>query len=84
MYLVQNHYPNLGAETIFTRQCPLCVRRSLSRSPNSALSHPFFGWEGSRTKMDYRKKGTLILTSPLEDLVMSYVVCRSFRCLILW
>ena len=23
----------------------------------SALSHPFFGWEGSRTKVDYGKKG---------------------------
>ena len=29
----------------------------------------FFGWEGSPTKIDYRKKGTLILTSLLEDLV---------------
>ena len=23
-----------------------------------ALSHPFFGWEGSPTKIDYRKKAT--------------------------
>ena len=30
--------------------------------------HPFLG-EGSPTKIDYRKKGTLILTSLLEDLV---------------
>ena len=30
---------------------------------------PFFG-EGSPPKIDYRKKGTLILTSPLEDLVV--------------
>ena len=30
----------------------------------------FFGWEDSATKIDYRKKGTLILTSLLEDLVM--------------
>ena len=29
---------------------------------------PFFG-EGSPTKIDYRRKGTLILTSLLEDLV---------------
>ena len=29
----------------------------------------FFAWEGSPTKIDYRKKGTLILTSLLEDLV---------------
>ena len=27
---------------------------------------PFFG-EGSLTKIDYRKKGTLILTSPLHN-----------------
>ena len=36
-----------------------------------ALSHTLFGWEGSPTKIDYRKKrknGTLILTSLLEDL----------------
>ena len=39
-----------------------------SRSPSSAL-YPFLG-EGSPTKMDYRKKGTLILTSLLEDLVL--------------
>ena len=25
----------------------------LSRSPSSALSHPFFGWEGSPTKINY-------------------------------
>ena len=30
--------------------------------------HPFLE-EGSPTKIEYRKKGTLILTSPLEDLV---------------
>ena len=29
--------------------------------------YPFLG-EGSPTKIDYRKKGTLILTSLLEDL----------------
>ena len=39
----------------------------VARSPSSVLSHPFFG-EGSPTKVDYSKKGTLILTSPLEDL----------------
>ena len=39
-----------------------------TRSPSSAVSHPFFGWEGSPTKIDYRKKGTLVLTSLLEDL----------------
>ena len=40
--------------------------RSETRSPSSAIL-PFFG-EGSPTKIDYRKKGTLILTSLLEDL----------------
>ena len=38
-----------------------------SRCPSSALL-PFFG-EGSTTKIDYREKGTLVLTSLLEDLL---------------
>ena len=38
----------------------------VTRPPSSSLL-PFFG-EGSPTKIDYRKKGTLILTSLLEDL----------------
>ena len=42
------------------------TRETTTRSPSSALL-PFLG-EGSPTKIDYRKKGTLILTSPLEDL----------------
>ena len=42
----------------------------LSRSPSGALL-PFFGGEFP-TKIDYRKKGTLILTSPLEDLVVLF------------
>ena len=42
----------------------------LSRCPSSALSHPFLG-EGSPSKIDYRKKSTLILTSLLEELVVS-------------
>ena len=37
------------------------------RSPSSAFVFLFFG-EGSPTKIDDRKKGTLILTSLLEDL----------------
>ena len=37
-----------------------------SRSPSSALLPVF--WEGSPTKINYREKGTLILTSLLEDL----------------
>ena len=32
------------------------------------LTRFFLGWEGSPTKIGYRKKGTLILSSPLEDL----------------
>ena len=39
------------------------------RSPSIA-DLPFFG-EGSPTKIEYRKKGTLILTSLLEDLAYS-------------
>ena len=39
-----------------------------SRSPSSALSHRFFFGEGSPTRIDYREKGTLILTSLLKDL----------------
>ena len=36
------------------------------------MSSFFFGWEGSPTKIDHRKKKGyhLILTSPLEDLVL--------------
>ena len=37
-------------------------------SPTSALSLPFFGWEGPPTKIGYRKKRTRILASLLEDL----------------
>ena len=33
-----------------------------------ALLHRFFLGEGSPTEIDYRKKGTLILASLLEDL----------------
>ena len=38
--------------------------------------YPFFG-EGSLTKIDYRKKGTLILTSLLEDLDILWLAWRS-------
>ena len=38
-----------------------------TRKRLGVLSHPFLG-EGSPSKIDYRKKGTLILTSLLEDL----------------
>ena len=47
-----------------------CLFHCSSRSPSSALL-PFLR-EGSRTKTDYRKKGTLILTSLLEDLVVVF------------
>ena len=46
--------------------CPNAPNKA--RSPSSAPSHPFFGWEGSPNKIDYIKKGTLILTSLLDDL----------------
>ena len=44
------------------RRFPVCI----AGSPSSALSHPVFGGG-----FPYRKKGTLILTSLLEDLVWS-------------
>ena len=37
-----------------------------------------FLWEGSPTKIDYRKNGTLILTSLLEDLVTSLFLASFF------
>ena len=36
---------------------------------------PFLLGEGSTTKIDYRKKGTVILTSLLEDLDMNALCC---------
>ena len=45
-----------------------------ARSPSESCPPlPFFGWEGSPTKVDYRKVGTLILSSLLEDLVWSHL-----------
>ena len=41
-----------------------------SRSPRIVPFSPLFFGEGSRTKIDDRKKGTLILTSLLEALVV--------------
>ena len=38
--------------------------------------YPFLG-EGSPTKIDYRKKGTLMLTFLLEDLVYVIILCLS-------
>ena len=48
---------------------PKALKGQKTRSPSALL--PFSGWEGSPTKIDYRKKGTLILTSLLEDLMRS-------------
>ena len=39
----------------------------MARFSSSALFLPFLG-EGSPTEIGYRKKGTLLLTSLLEDL----------------
>ena len=45
----------------------VCVCANWSIFVNSPFT--LVGWEGSLTKIDYRKQGTLILTSLLEDLV---------------
>ena len=47
----------------------------MTRSPSSALLWFFFGWEGSPSKTNYTKKGTLILTSLLEELSMYNFTC---------
>ena len=60
---------------VHSRECGNAPRDSLLGPPAiGALSHPFFlGWEGSPTKIDYRKKvGTLIRSSPLENLVFEF------------
>ena len=49
-------------------------RCQISRLCSSALLSPFLG-EGSPTKIDYRKRGTLILTSLLEDLAEVWIGC---------
>ena len=41
------------------------MTRSPARCPTS---YPFFGWEGSPKKINYRKQGSLILSSLPEDL----------------
>ena len=50
-----------------------CEKGGRLRFPSRALSHPFFGWEGSPTQIDF------ILTSILEDLgrVISVNMSRS-------
>ena len=47
----------------------ICRCRAPARSPSGALL-PTFLREGSPTKLDYREKGPLLQTSPLEDLVL--------------
>ena len=42
-------------------------------------SLPCFSWEGSPTKIDYRKKGSLILTSLLEYLAGRVAELLEFR-----
>ena len=62
-----------------------------SRSPSALLFRFFFGWEGSPTKIDYRKKRKkkknrvlfLILTSLLEDLDLGGQRCQTWA-LELW
>ena len=46
--------------------------------PPVAPFYPSF-WGGSPAKLDYRKKGTLILSSLLEDLVEDFSQLSRFR-----
>ena len=55
-----------GTRKKWVPKFPTALQRSLLGPPVVPF-YPFWG-EGSPTKIDYRKKGTLILTS-LEDLV---------------
>ena len=54
----------------------MAPKGSPSRSPSALF--PFLG-EGSPTKLDYKKKGTLILTSLLEDLALYFWVPRAIE-----
>ena len=55
------------------------ISASSARSPSSALLSPCLG-EGSPTKIDYRKNGTLSLASLLEDLVWClHLHCQFIR-----
>ena len=49
--------------------CSESTRSPVVGPPVVPFFSPFLG-EGSHTKIDYRKKGTLVLTSLLEDLVL--------------
>ena len=62
----QVHEPLGGISEVHEPKQTELYSSCLPRPLSSALL-PFFG-EGSPTKIDYRKKGSLILTSLLEDL----------------
>ena len=56
--------PSAGGRELQTRggQVETKVAQGLTRSPSSALSHPFLG-KGSPTEIDCRKEGALFLSS---------------------
>ena len=57
---------------------PSHIFHFLTRSPSSALSHPFFGWERSPTKIDYRKKELVPMYSHLSNLeVLAEVIAAN-------
>ena len=56
----------------------LYLGASLLQNRLALLGPPTFVGEGSPSKIDYRKKGTRILTSLLEDLVC-FCVCLGFK-----
>ena len=60
--------PGAGGEEVrlLVGAVEACPKRILG--PPVVPLLPFFGWEGSPTKIDYRKKGTFILSSLLENL----------------
>ena len=67
-WLEQNLSANARSSRVREGVPAACVRGGLVPQLGT-LSHPFFGWEGSPTKIDILKTvGTLILASPLEDL----------------
>ena len=58
----------VGADGVTSLCSMLCrPRERMARFPGSALLPTILG-EGSPTKIDYRKKGTPVLASLLEDL----------------
>ena len=73
----QNFSPGLGESlatlgllvVVMVVALAVVLAFALSPGPPVVPFYPFLGEEGSPTKIDYSKKGTLILTSLLEDLV---------------